>query len=78
MHVDEDLAEIAVFVLAGPQIDLVAADHGLLRVSATAERQFRPPLAFEHFLRKLLGEQHHLLPVVSRRGVLFVLGVVVR
>jgi hypothetical protein len=30
MHVDEDLAEPAIRILAGPEIDLVAADAGLL------------------------------------------------
>ena len=33
VHVDEDLAEAAVVVLAGAQVDLVAADDGLLRVA---------------------------------------------
>ena len=39
MHVDEDLAELAVLVLAGPQIDLVAADDRLLGVALAALRQ---------------------------------------
>ena len=33
VHVDEDLAEPPVLVLAGAEIDLVAADGGLLRVA---------------------------------------------
>ena len=36
VHVDEDLAEPAVLVLAGPQIDLVAADNGLLGIALAA------------------------------------------
>jgi len=36
MHVDEDLAEPAVRVLAGPEIDLVAADAGLLGVALSS------------------------------------------
>ncbi len=39
VHVDEDLAEAAVLVLAGPQIDLVAADDRLLRVALAAVGQ---------------------------------------
>ena len=39
MHVDEDLAELAVVVFAGAQIDLVAADDGLLGVALAAVRQ---------------------------------------
>jgi hypothetical protein len=33
VHVDEDLAQLAVLVFAGAQIDLVAADDGLLGVA---------------------------------------------
>ena len=33
VHVDEDFAEPAVVIFAGAQIDLVAADHGLLGVA---------------------------------------------
>ena len=33
MHVDKYLAQSSVFVLAGAQIDLVAADNGLLGIS---------------------------------------------
>ena len=39
VHVDEDLAEPAVVVFAGAQIDLVAADHGLLGVALAAGGQ---------------------------------------
>ena len=40
VHVDEDLAEPAVVVFAGAQIDLVAADHGLLGVALAAVGSF--------------------------------------
>ena len=39
VHVDEDLAEPAVVVFAGAQIDLVAADDGLLGVALAAVGQ---------------------------------------
>lgn len=39
MHVDEDLAECAIFVLAGAQEQFVAADDGFLRVALAAIRQ---------------------------------------
>src|SRR5205814_4599967 len=39
VHVDEDLAERAVGVLAGVQVDLVAADDRLLRVAGAALRE---------------------------------------
>ena len=39
VHVDEDLAERAVLVLAGAQVDLVVADAGLLRVAGAAVGQ---------------------------------------
>ena len=39
MHVDKDLGEPAVLVFAGAQIDLVAADRGLLRVALAPVRQ---------------------------------------
>jgi hypothetical protein len=43
MHVDEDLAEPAVRVLAGPEIDLVAADAGLLGVAISSSgKRFAP------------------------------------
>ena len=43
MHVDEDFGQPAVFVFAGPEIDLVAADGRLLGVSLAAMRR---PFAF--------------------------------
>jgi hypothetical protein len=39
VHVDEDLAQAAVLVFAGAQIDLVAADDGLLGVALAPFRQ---------------------------------------
>ncbi len=39
MHVDEDLAHAPVFVFAGAEIDLVAADDGLLRIALAAVGQ---------------------------------------
>src|ERR1019366_6817054 len=39
VHVDEDLAERPVFVLAGPEEDLVTADAGLLRIPMATLRQ---------------------------------------
>jgi hypothetical protein len=47
MHVDEDLGEPAVLVLASPQIDLVASDRGLFRVAFAAVGQ-PPALAALH------------------------------
>ena len=43
LHVDEDLAEPAVRILAGPEIDLVAADTGLLGVALSSSgKRFAP------------------------------------
>jgi hypothetical protein len=43
MHVDEDVAEPATRILAGPEIDLVAADAGLLGVALSASgKRFSP------------------------------------
>jgi hypothetical protein len=39
VHVDEDLAEAAVVIFAGAQVDLVAADDGLLGVALAPVRQ---------------------------------------
>ena len=39
VHVDEDLTERAVLVLAGAQVDLVPSQRGLLRVAGTTMRQ---------------------------------------
>src|SRR3546814_6975451 len=45
VHVDEDLADRAVLVFAGAQVDLVAADDGLLGVALAALRQALAALA---------------------------------
>jgi len=39
VHVDEDLADAAVLVFAGAQIDLVPADNRLLGIALAAARQ---------------------------------------
>ena len=39
VHVDEDLADAAVLIFAGAQIDLVAADHGFLGIALAAVGQ---------------------------------------
>ena len=60
VHVDEDLAEAAVVVFAGAQIDLVAADHGLLGVALAAVGQLLALAqhgdALDDLLDDLLGE----------------------
>ena len=65
MHVDEDLGELAVLVFAGAQIDLVAADHGLLRVALAALRQAAAlgarDDALDDPLDDALGDQRHAL-----------------
>src|ERR1700683_1264314 len=63
VHVDEDLAQAAVVVFAGAQIDLVAADHGLLGVALAA---FGHALALAHHHDALDHLLHHLLG--ERRG----------
>ena len=61
VHVDEDLAEPAVVVFAGAQIDLVAADDGLLRVALAAVGQLLALAqhgdALDDLLDDLLGER---------------------
>ncbi len=60
VHVDKNLAEPAVLVFAGAQIDLVAADHGLLRIALAPVGQ---PLALaqhgdalDHLFHDALGD----------------------
>jgi hypothetical protein len=53
VHVDEDLADPAVLVLAGAQVDLVAADDGFLGVALAALRQ---PVAFVRTLHDSLDD----------------------
>ncbi len=62
VHVDEDLAEPAIVIFAGAQIDLVAADHGLLGIALAAVGEL---LAFANHRDAL----HHLLDhALSERG----------
>ena len=59
MHVDENLAQLAVTIFAGPQIDLVTADDGLLRVAlAPLGQLFAATGDFldDDFLDDLLGD----------------------
>ena len=70
MHVDEDLAQRAVLVLAGAQVDLVAADDRLLGVALAplgqAVPRVRPlDLLDDELLDDLLGEDRH--PLGGRR-----------
>ncbi|OIQ66908.1 hypothetical protein GALL_515200 [mine drainage metagenome] len=58
VHVDEDLADPAVVIFAGAQVNLVPADHGLLRVALAA---IRHPLALAHHDDALDQPLHHLL-----------------
>ena len=70
MHVDEDLADAPVLVLAGAQVHLVSADHGLLGVALAAVGQalaFAHPLdALDHPLDDLLRDGRG--PGRERRG----------
>ena len=71
VHVEEDLAQRAVLVLAGAEVDLVAAHHRLLRVAGAAIGQPMPlaQVLGHHPLRHALG---HLLHVGRRRLFLVV------
>ncbi|CCC97391.1 protein of unknown function [Azospirillum baldaniorum] len=64
VHVDEDLADAAVLILAGAQVDLVAADGRLLGVALAAVRQALAlgALALDDALHDLLDDAlgHHL------------------
>ena len=55
VHVDEDLADAAVFVFAGRQIDLVAADDGLLGVALAPVRHAFPGRVAMQLLDDALG-----------------------
>ncbi|MNJ54368.1 hypothetical protein D3C77_498040 [compost metagenome] len=51
MHVDEDFAQFAVFVFAGVDIDLVAADGRLLDIALAAVGQATArAVAFDYLL----------------------------
>ncbi len=59
VHVDEDLAEIAVFIFTGAQVNFVPANDRFLGVSLTATGQFFTPtrnLFDHHFLDDLFGQ----------------------
>src|SRR5690606_3179801 len=59
MHVDEDLAKATVIELASAQVDLVAADDGLLGVALAAVRQLLAVIAddaLDHALDDLLRD----------------------
>src|ERR1700730_18567959 len=58
VHVDEDFAQPPVVVFAGAQIDLMAADHGLLGIALAAVRH---ALALAHHHDALDHLLHHLL-----------------
>ena len=65
MHVDEDLAQLAVVELAGAQIDLVAADNCFLGVAFAAIRQavtfaFRSDFLDDDLLDDLFGHNSGL------------------
>ena len=61
VHIDKDFAQATVFVFARPQIDLVATDHGLLRVALAAMRQLFAfalcDLLDDHFFNNALGDR---------------------
>ena len=58
MHVDEDLANTAILIFTGPQINLVATNRCLLRVAFAAVWQlfaFCPDDALNNLLNHLWG-----------------------
>ena len=69
----------AVVIFAGAQINLVPADHGLLRIALAAIRHFFAlahhhdalDQALHHFLRKLRGARGHRLVHEGLDGVVF-------
>ncbi len=65
VHVEEDLAEGAVLVFAGAQVDLVVADAGLLRVAGPAVGQ--TAAVGDVAVDDLLGDLHRLRPSAPRR-----------
>ena len=79
VHVDEDLAEVAVLVFAGPEVDLVAADDGLLGVALAPLRQAfaQGPLAGhlldDDLLHDLLGDDRRVLRTTRKARASFVL-----
>src|SRR5271166_1881756 len=69
VHVDEDLGEPAVLVLAGPQIDLVATDRGLLRIALAPVRQPPALAALHHLFDDPLGDERCALRRRLRKDV---------
>src|SRR3546814_6467435 len=70
VHVDEDLADRAVLVFAGAQVDLVAADDGLLGVALAALRQALAALAaLDDALDDALGDDLGALRLAGRRAL---------
>src|SRR3546814_19816095 len=68
VQVDEELADCAVFVFAGAQVDLVAADDGLLGVALAPLRQAPAALgALDDALADALGDDLRALRL-ARRG----------
>ena len=74
MHVDEDLAETAILIFAGPQIDLVPADGRLLGVTLAALRQLLALGRMDDALDDLLD---HLWRGCGDRGVECLCGLLV-
>jgi len=79
VHVDEDLADPAVVIFAGAEIDLMAADHRLLGVALAAIRHLLAlahhddafDQALDHLLRKGRGARGHRLVVKRLDRILF-------
>ena len=69
VHVDEDLAEAAVIVFAGAQIDLVTADHRLLGVTLAAIGHLLAVAhdddALDQLLDDLLGDAAWRAPAIG-------------
>ena len=74
VHVDEDLAETAILIFAGPQIDLVPADGRLLGVTLAALRQLLALGRMDDALDDLLD---HLRRGCGDRGVECLCGLLV-
>ena len=57
VHVDEDLADFAVLIFTGVEIDLMASDSCLLDITLTAIRQLAAyPVAFDDPLDNALAD----------------------
>ena len=79
MHVDEDLAQLAVFVFAGAQIDFVPAHIRLLSIALAALRHLLAvrldDLFDDHLFNDLLGQYGSLFvwrSAFQRLGGVFV------